>query len=86
MGRSKKYGIMLLKKEVNYIDTVTCNTLWPGTTPGINPLEQKDLKKELDNVETGTRKERSPSPIEIVGHMVLGGSKLQTIMKNKSIN
>lgn len=46
---------------------------------------QKDLKKELDNVETGTRKERSPSPIEIVGHMVLGGSKLQTIMKNKSI-
>jgi hypothetical protein len=46
---------------------------------------QKDLKKELDNVKVGTRKERSPSPIEIVGHMVLGGSKLQSIMKNKSL-
>ena len=46
---------------------------------------QKDLKKELENVEVGTRKERSPSPIQIVGHMVFAGSRLQTILKNKKL-
>ena len=47
---------------------------------------QKDLKKELGDVKKGTRKERSPSPIQVVGHMVFAGSNLQKILKNKKLS
>ena len=47
---------------------------------------QADLKKELGNVKKGTRKERSPSAIQIVGHMVFAGSNLQKLLMNKKVS
>ena len=47
---------------------------------------QADLAKELSNPKIELRKKRSPTPIEIVGHMILGNSRLQALMKNKKIS
>lgn len=47
---------------------------------------QADLKKELGDVKKGTRKERSPSAIQIVGHMVFAGSNLQKLLMNKKVS
>ena len=45
-----------------------------------------DLKKELKDVKKGTRKERSPSAIQVVGHMVFAGSNLQKLLMNKKVS
>lgn len=47
---------------------------------------QKDLAKALDNVEKGTRAERSPSPINIVGNMIFSGTRLQKLLRNRKIS
>jgi hypothetical protein len=47
---------------------------------------QNDLAKALSNVEKGTRAERSPSPINIVGNMVFSGSRLQKLLRNRKIS
>jgi len=46
---------------------------------------QADLAKALNNVEKGTRAERSPSPINIVGNMIFSGSRLQKLLRNKRV-
>jgi len=47
---------------------------------------QADLKKELGDVKKGTRKHRSPSAIDVVGHMVFAGSNLQKLFRNKKLS